>query len=105
MNHIQRNSSSTNAENADSKHSDSKELELVEYRPIAETPFTAVRVDTKWFLTMGKYRLTEQLDSYEQAEHDAQRADWTRIMQIMQAMIDEDHHKRKVEQSIQNMKP
>lgn len=67
--------------------------ELVEKLKIQDTPFTAVRLDDKWFLTMGKYRLTEPMKTFDEVNEDAHRADWTRVMQIIQIMIDENKTK------------
>lgn len=64
--------------------------ELVEHRKIEDTPFTAVRVNEDWFLTMGKYRLTEKLKTVEECQEEAKDASWMRIMQIVQIMIEED---------------
>jgi len=63
--------------------------ELLEKVPIEDTPFTAIRFENKWFLTMGKYRLTEPVDTLEAVQIDAQRADWYRVMQIINLMIEE----------------
>lgn len=81
--------------NANQTHKEDsfKNTELTEAIPIETTPFTAVRFEDKWFLTMGKYRLTEELGSFQECENDAFRADWERIMSIMQIMIEENNKK------------
>lgn len=79
----------------EANNNESNSNELIERVPIEDTPFTAIRYDNKWFLTMGKYRLTEPTDSLEQIQEDAQRADWARVMQIMQIMIDENNTAQK----------
>lgn len=66
---------------------------LVEREEIKNTPFTAVKFEDKWFLTMGKYRLTDGLASKEDVINEAKDASWFRIMQIIQIMIDEDKNK------------
>ena len=37
---------------------------------------------------MGKYRLSEKFESYEEANEDAHRVDWERNMQVMGIMIE-----------------
>lgn len=63
---------------------------LFEQLPIDKTPFTAVKMEEEWFLTMGKYRLSEKVKSYEEVEELAKDASWERIMQIMFICIEED---------------
>ena len=55
---------------------------------VKETPFTIVEEQGKWFVVMGKYRLSETLGTKEEAIEDAERTDWMRLMQIVQLMID-----------------
>lgn len=77
--------------------------ELLEQKQVEDTPFTAVRVQDKWFLTMGKYRLTEQLNTYEECVDASKDASWWRIMQIINIMIKEhDNEKNKPEPTIKN---
>lgn len=78
----------------EANNSESNSDELVQRIPIEDTPFTAIKFDDKWFLTMGKYRLTDPVDTLEGVKEDAQRADWARVMQIMQIMIDENENKK-----------
>ncbi|AXH74113.1 MAG: hypothetical protein [Microviridae sp.] len=68
----------------------SNSSELFEQKPIKDTPFTAVRMDDKWFLTMGKYRLSEPIETLEQCEESANDASWMRILQVINIMIKED---------------
>lgn len=66
-----------------------KNEQLIERVEIPESPFVAVRHDKKWFLTMGKYRLTEELESLEECEKQAFDTSWFRIMQIIGIMMEE----------------
>lgn len=75
-----------NAENTSKQNSNS---ELVEKIEIEDTPFTAIRIEDVWFLTMGKYRLSEPMQTKKEVLEDAQRADWWRIMAIINIMIKE----------------
>ena len=78
------------------KQASSDERQLIEIVPIEGTPFTAVRHDDKWFLALGKYRLTEVLKSQEQCIEESKDASWFRIMQIIKLMIEE-HESTKVQ--------
>lgn len=72
--------------------------QLVEKIEIENTPFTAIRVDEKWFITMGKYRLTEPIDNKEEALAAGIDESWWRIMSVIKAMIlqhEEDKEKLK----------
>lgn len=71
------------------------ERELLQQEQIEGTPFTAVRLDDKWFLTMGKYRLSEPTKTFEEVLEEAKDASWFRIMQLIQIMIEE-HEKNKL---------
>lgn len=81
--------------------SNSKSKEMVEQQPIDGTPFTAVRVDEDWFLTMGKYRLTEKLKTIAECVEEAKDASWWRIMQIMNIMIKEHEENKTLERTKQ----
>lgn len=69
-----------------------EKTELIEYKDIDETPFTAVKVADGWFLAMGRYRLSDKYETYEQVLEDSKDTSWHRLMMIVQAMIEE-HHK------------
>lgn len=69
-------------------NSNSEKL-LIEQKPIHDTPFTAVKTDDKWFLTMGKYRLTNELSGFNECVGEAHTTNWHRIMQVIQIMITE----------------
>lgn len=84
-------SGSNNGDQNNNSASESKQL--VQRINIKETPFEAVKFDQKWYLIMGKYRLTEGLNAFEDVENEAFNTSWFRIMQIVQIMIDEDRAK------------
>lgn len=80
-----------NTTSGDANATDKQNLksELVEIKPIEETPFTAVKAGENWFLALGKYRLTEPLPTEEACKEEAKDASWLRIMQIIKIMIQE----------------
>lgn len=67
----------------------------MEQHPIANTPFTALKYDGKWYLTMGKYRLTKELQNKEKCIYESKNASWNRLMQVIQIMIDNNHENQK----------
>lgn len=73
--------------------------QLLEKVEIEGTPFTAIKLDAKWFLTMGKYRISELYDTLQEVQQDAQDASWMRIMTIMNIMIQEDKALEKAKQA------
>lgn len=48
------------------KEETTQQEQLVEEKPIEGTPFIARRIDDKWFMTLGHYRMTEVYESYEE---------------------------------------
>lgn len=69
--------------------------ELIEYHEIKDTPFTIARQDKDWFVLMGKYRLTQNLQTKEEAIKEARSKSWIRIMQVINIMmIDHDNEKQ-----------
>lgn len=63
--------------------SNSSTTELTEVIPIQDTPFAAVRIESKYFLAMGKYRLTELYDTYEELNNDITNITWNRLTQVI----------------------
>lgn len=56
--------------------------------PIKETPFTAVRIEDGWILTMGKYTLNQtRFKTYDEVVEEAKSATWDRILTIMNICI------------------
>lgn len=58
-------------------------------------PFTVVKMDEKFFVTMGRYRVTQPMETKDEAFADAREINWHRIMQVVQIMIDENQPKTK----------
>lgn len=98
MNTEEQKSSNGSANQTNKQESNSNKL--VEQFAVSGTPFTVVKVDEYWFLTIGKYRITNQLSTREEAEAEVNDASWTRIMQIMKIMILEHAEEVKLEETI-----
>lgn len=79
--------------NADQEPSSDYSRQLHAKEEIPDTPFMAVKFGDHWYLTLGKYRLTEPL-TRDQVIQEAYDTSWTRIMQIMQILIDENYELR-----------
>lgn len=73
--------------------------QLVEQHPIKNTPFTALKYDGKWYLTMGKYRLTKELQTKEKCIYESKNASWNRLMQVIQIMIDNNTETKQPQQN------
>lgn len=76
-------------------NSNSKSNQLIEHQPIKGTPFTAIKYENEWYLTMGKYRLTTGRKTLREVLKESKDASWERIMQIIQILIDEDKKQTK----------
>lgn len=73
---------------SETSNSNSSNEELVTRKQIPGTPFNIIGANEKWWGTMGKYRLTEQLDTEEDAVMQTTTMTWDRVIQIMQALIE-----------------
>lgn len=81
-----------------------KNEELVKIVDIEETPFKAVKADGKWFLSMGKYRLTEPLETEQECREAATDASWWRILTLMQVMIRESDEILTLQKELETLK-
>ncbi len=78
--------SSNILQNAEQKtKQDSK---LVERYDVEDTPFTIYKSEDLWYVLLGKYRLSREFNTKEEAEIDANRTDWERTMQVVGIMIE-----------------
>lgn len=80
-----------NVENTNNVDSSS---ELVEMVKVEDTPFTLIRQEKDWYVTIGKYRISEKIGSKEEAMEDAKRVDWERVMQVCGIMIENYNEKK-----------
>lgn len=63
--------------------------ELMKRKNIENTPFTIITIENnEHFITLGKYRLSEKYETFEEAEQNANTIDWNKIMQIIGIMIE-----------------
>lgn len=64
------------------------EKELVQVLEIDDTPFTAAKYQGRWYLMLGRYRLTEELKTLNEAKEAAKDSSWFRIMQVAQIVAE-----------------
>jgi hypothetical protein len=63
--------------------------ELIKRKDVDESPFTVVSVEGQGhFGCMGKWRITEYLDSVNEVEEDLSKMNWNRIVQVMAIMFE-----------------
>lgn len=62
--------------------------QMVSSVPIGNSPFTARRLDDKWFITIGKFRTPHTLNSFEECEDLVKNPDWYTIITCMNFVID-----------------
>lgn len=70
--------------------------QLTEYEQVKGTPFTAVKDNGKWYVLMGKYRLTESFETKTEAVKDAEEITYFRIMQVFQIMMQDYEDQKKI---------
>ncbi len=87
--------------NGTSEQTDNKELNLIEYVEIDDTPFTVVGEYKdevgryQWYIMMGKYRLTEDIGGRQKAIDEAKVITWEKIMGLIGVMVEEYNAKNK----------
>lgn len=93
--------------NGSAKETDKAESnsdKIIEQFPIKDTPFTIVKHGEWWFLTLGKYRLTNQLNTRKEAEAEVHDASWIRMMQIIKIVIMEHEEEKQLNETIERQK-
>lgn len=79
---------------------------LIEYKEVENTPFTVVTLEKEnseekeYYVMFGKYRLSNDLGTFEKAMEEAETIDWWKIMGIAHAItetiIDEKNIKNEI---------
>ena len=74
----------------DSSNLSSKEenTELITREQIDETPFTVIGTKEGFFGSIGKYRITEPVETAEEVKKELEVISWNRITQIMLILIE-----------------
>ena len=79
-----------NTNNSDLLSKNEKNTKLVEFKQVKETPFTLAKQNEEWYILLGKYRLSEGYETEKEAEKEAKRVCWNKIMQVMSVIITEE---------------
>lgn len=79
----------TTKQNSTSEEPEPKdEKQLVKLEEIPDTPFTAARYEGKWYLMIGRYRLTEGLKTKKAVLKEAENTSWWRLMAVMKIVAE-----------------
>lgn len=89
------------AKKTDNKTYSEDKKQLIETIPVIKTPFTIVRNDDKYFVTLGMFKMSGLLASLEDAIEEAEQITWDKIINVIQAMI-ESHEMYKNETNKEN---
>jgi len=87
----------------DRSESGTKGTQLVETIKVEDTPFQILKWDEKYYLTLGKYRLTEALDTEEQAREEVNNVSWFRLLQVMHIVVKEEINEHRQQKGGTNM--
>lgn len=79
------------SKNQDSKNFNYEKIEL------ENTPFTIVKTPEGYFVTIGKYRISEGFEHIDEAKEDADRSDWERFFQVVEVIITAREEIKKIE--------
>lgn len=95
----------TTKENDNSQSNIQKGTQLVEQIKIEGEPFTILKWDDKYYLTLGKYRLTEALETEEQAREEVHNVSWFRILQVLHIVVKEELNETKYKNNANGGQP
>ena len=71
------------------------DAQLIQSILIEDTPFVAGKQDGKWYLLLGKYRLTEDLPTIVDVVEASKDTSWNRLIDICQTRKSNGRTKRK----------
>ena len=63
--------------------SNSKKTELIKRTPIENSPFYVVSKENKHFVAFGKYKITEEKDTIEEAFESIEKPNWNTIISVI----------------------
>jgi hypothetical protein len=67
-----------------------KNRELISKTEIPNTPFTVVNIDNEFYGVMGKYRLTEGVETEQKCIELVSEISWNRLIQVILILKEED---------------
>ncbi len=78
-------------------NNDEPNSELIVREPIENSPFTIIGIENQWFGSMGKYRITEPMDTKEEVKEEVSKITWDRIVQVILIVTAEPKIKEELE--------
>lgn len=75
-------------DNANDVNTQENEM-LTEVKEIKGSPFVAVKHGDLWFVALGKYRISDDLPSYDACVKDIEDVSWMRILAVMTVVAKE----------------
>jgi hypothetical protein len=63
----------------------SEELEM---HSVNDTPFVVARQNEDWFVIMGKHRLTNSIETFEEAVQEAEKITWNKVVQVIAIILE-----------------
>lgn len=78
--------------------------QLVQIKKIGDSPFTAIKHLEKWYLCIGKYRLSEELPSYKECVKESKDTSWWRVMAVMRVIAEDVYENEKLAGTIDKQK-
>lgn len=90
----QKESQSSQPEETHNNNSNSEpnEKKLHEQFNVPDTPFKIIKLIDTYFVTLGKYKISQEFKTFEEAKNSAYDATWEKIMLVIQAMIENNEH-------------
>jgi hypothetical protein len=67
-----------------------KNTELISKTEIPNTPFTVIKTEDKFYGVMGKYRLTEGVETEKECIKLVTEISWNRLIQVILILKEED---------------
>lgn len=69
--------------NANDIHNYDLNSEIFKTKEVEETPFTVITIGETSFGTIGKYKLTNDFMTVEEAEEDVKKITWNRLVNVI----------------------
>lgn len=70
---------------------DKKQLtseELIKRTEVENSPFIIININDEYFGTLGKYRITEIYNNFNDCKNDLEKITWNRITQVIQLIFE-----------------
>ena len=71
----------------DTNKLESSKSQIIEEEQLGETPFTCVKFDEEYFVTLGNYRITEKYKDKQSAINEALNPTWDMMVRVMEIVF------------------